>query len=112
MRISETGPRRLISSAAAWRCILPPDAEPVDLDSPTLNGQRSARPAPDGDQTIGPSSGAPAARAGRSFGSRVAGLTAVRFISVAAGFLTSVVGARLLGTDGVGAAGIAVAMAT
>lgn len=50
--------------------------------------------------------------AGRSFGSRVAGLTVVRFISVAAGFLTSVVGARLLGSDGIGAAGIAVALAT
>jgi stage V sporulation protein B len=50
--------------------------------------------------------------AGRSFGSRVAGLTVVRFISVAAGFLTSVIGARLLGSDGIGAAGIAVVLAT
>jgi stage V sporulation protein B len=54
----------------------------------------------------------PTARKGRSFGTRVAGLTAVRFISVGAGFLTSVAGARLLGTDGVGSAGIAVALAT
>jgi len=36
----------------------------------------------------------------------------VRFISVAAGFLTSVIGARLLGSDGIGAAGIAVVLAT
>jgi stage V sporulation protein B len=54
----------------------------------------------------------PAPRAGRSFGTRVAGLTAVRFMTVGAGFLTSVVGARLLGADGLGAAGIAVALAT
>jgi O-antigen/teichoic acid export membrane protein len=36
----------------------------------------------------------------------------VRFLTVGAGFLTSVVGARLLGADGLGAAGIAVALAT
>jgi stage V sporulation protein B len=63
---------------------------------------------PGGDVTPPPS----VARTGRSFGLRVAGLTAVRLISVAAGFFTSVVGARLLGTDGVGGAGIAVALAT
>ena len=51
-------------------------------------------------------------RARRSFGTRVAGLTAVRIVAVAAGFLTSVVAARLLGSDGVGAAGAAVALAT
>ena len=42
----------------------------------------------------------------------MAGLTVVRFISVIAGFLISVMGARLLGSDGVGAAGIAVVLAT
>jgi stage V sporulation protein B len=112
MRISETGRARQISHRRCVAMHTPPDAESVDIDSPALNGQRSDRPAPEGGQTIDPLPGAPAARAGRSFGSRVAGLTAVRFISVAAGFLTSVVGARLLGTDGVGAAGIAVALAT
>jgi O-antigen/teichoic acid export membrane protein len=47
----------------------------------------------------------------RSFGSRVAGLTTVRFVAVVAGFFTNVIAARLLGSDGVGAAGIAVVLA-
>jgi stage V sporulation protein B len=39
-------------------------------------------------------------------------LTAVRILSVGAGFLTSVIGARLIGTDGLGLAGAALTLAT
>lgn len=46
-----------------------------------------------------------------AFSTRVVGLAAVRLISVAAGFLTGVIAARLLGADGVGTAGIAVVLA-
>ena len=63
-------------------------------------------------QTGEPTATAPAPRRRRSFGTRVAGLTAVRLMTVGAGFLTGVIGARLLGAEGLGAAGIAVALAT
>jgi stage V sporulation protein B len=68
--------------------------------------------APEEAQAGEPASAVPAQRRGRSFGTRVAGLTAVRFMTVGAGFLTGVVAARLLGADGLGAAGIAVALAS
>jgi O-antigen/teichoic acid export membrane protein len=76
-----------------------------------LNGPEQPRSS-EGDAAVAQDPPAASPVAGRSFGTRVAGLTVVRFISVAAGFLTSVIGARLLGTDGVGAAGIAVVLAT
>ena len=47
-----------------------------------------------------------------SLGTRVVRLTAARLISVAFAFLTGVVAARLLGADGVGAAGIATILAS
>lgn len=45
-----------------------------------------------------------------TFGARVAGLAAVRLLSVVAGFLTGVLGARLIGSDGLGAAGVAMTL--
>lgn len=50
-------------------------------------------------------------RAG-TFGARVAGLAAVRLLSVAAGFASVVIGARLIGSDGLGAAGVAITLGT
>jgi stage V sporulation protein B len=49
---------------------------------------------------------------GRSFGAAVALLTVVRAVSVVAGFLTSVIAARLIGADGLGLAGSAFTIAT
>jgi stage V sporulation protein B len=48
----------------------------------------------------------------RGFGGAVALLTAVRLLSVGAGFLTSVLGARFIGSDGLGLAGAALTLAT
>jgi stage V sporulation protein B len=86
-------------------------ASSVVVDSLPLSEPGTAsRPASDEADTA-PAGGSVTPKR-RSFGTRVAGLTAVRLISVAAGFLTNVVAARLLGTSGVGAAGAAVALAT
>jgi O-antigen/teichoic acid export membrane protein len=49
---------------------------------------------------------------GRSFGAAVALLTLVRAVSVVAGFLTSVIAARLIGAEGLGLAGTAFTIAT
>jgi stage V sporulation protein B len=54
----------------------------------------------------------PGAESEGSLGARVVGLAAVRVVSVAFGFLTGIIGARLLGADGVGAAGIAIVLAS
>jgi O-antigen/teichoic acid export membrane protein len=51
-------------------------------------------------------------RGAGSLGAAVAFLTAVRVLSVGAGFLTSVIGARLIGADGLGLAGAALTLAT
>lgn len=56
--------------------------------------------------------GADAGDVQRTFGAQVAGLAAVRLMGVVAGFVTGVVGARLLGSDGLGAAGIAITLGT
>ena len=85
-------------------------AASVVVDSRPLSQPRTA-PQP-GSDASGTSSAGQVPPRRRSFGTRVAGLTAVRLVTVAAGFLTSVVAARLLGTHGVGAAGAAVALAT
>ena len=53
----------------------------------------------------------PTASADRSLGAEVVGLTVARFVSVGFAFLTGVVAARLLGADGVGAAGVATVLA-
>lgn len=47
-----------------------------------------------------------------TFGARVASLAAIRLLSVGAGFLTGVLGARLIGSDGLGAAGVAITLGT
>ena len=86
--------------------------QPAVVAPHNLNGFHQPRFDEGESGTDAPYATEPERVAGRSFGSRVAGLTVVRFISVAAGFLTSVIGARLLGSDGVGAAGIAVVLAT
>jgi O-antigen/teichoic acid export membrane protein len=52
------------------------------------------------------------ARARGSFGAAVAILTLVRIASIGAGFLATVIAARLIGADGLGSAGAALTIAT